>query len=271
MRRRWAILLLGLALVGCASEPPVPSAEPARRIVSLVPSFTEILFSLGAGDRVVAVTENDTFPPEAARLPRVGDLQPDYERILALRPDLVVGDPGLQGPQLERLRHLGVPVLSLESQSLEGLRQALGELGRATGTTERATALQQAMEAQIRSHQAHRRPAPPRVFVEIWDKPLMTCGAGTYVHELVTLAGGQNLYADLSGHPAVSSEDLVRRQPDLIVLTIGTPEEAARRPGWSSLRAVQKGRIHRIDPDLLVRPTPRFPQALDLLSGWFFP
>ncbi len=264
MRILSALVALAL-LCGCAT-PPRASSGPAQRIISLVPSLTEVLFSLGAGPRVVGVTANDHYPPEVEALPRVGDMAPDYERILALRPDLVVADPGMQPREITRLRELGLPVLSLPSQSLMGLQNALVELGKATGTEARG----QELQSQLASLKP---PVGPRVrvFVEIWDKPLITTGGGTFVDELINLAGGLNVYADHQRYPSISVEDLLLRQPEVIVLTVSQVEEARSRPGWDRLEAVRSGRLYRMESDLLVRPTLRLPQAVEQLEGFLKP
>jgi iron complex transport system substrate-binding protein len=250
-------------------------------VVSLTPSLTEILFSLGAGGRVVGVTANDTYPPQVRDLPKVGDMNLDYEKIVALHPDVVVVDGSIAGEErLARLQELGIPVRSFESQSLEGLQATLLELGRLTGTEERARQLARRFAdgiAEVRRRAAH-MPRRPRVFVEIQDSPLMTAGGRhsrggqTFVDLMISLAGGVNAYADLMDYPQVSPEDLLERDPDVIVL-LSPPHrqvsQAVRRPGWDRLRAVKEGRVHLIEADLLVRPTLRTLVALQELQGWF--
>lgn len=268
--RAW-LMIAALLWVSCGSPPAAPPPARATRIVCLVPSLTEVLFSLGAGPRVVGVTANDTYPPEVAALPRVGDQATDYERLLSLKPDLVVADPGMQPREISRLRELKLPVLSLPAQSLEGLQQALPELGRATGTEPRARELQQELGRRLEAYR-HRQGRPVRVFVEIWNHPLMTAGSGTYVDELIRLAGGENVYADFSSiYPQVSVEDLLQRQPEAIILTVGELEEARQRPGWSQLKAVQQGRLYKLSSDLLVRPTLRSPEAVEELDRVLHP
>ncbi len=268
--RRWLLILVWL-LCGCASSPPPEAPAQARRIVCLVPSLTEVLFSLGAGPRVVGVTANDNFPPEVASLPRVGDQVPDYERLLALEPDLVVADPGMQPREIDRLRDLRIPVLSLPAQSLEGLEGALSRLGAVTETEARAAELESSLKERLRHFRARSGPRV-RVFVEIWNRPLMTSGSGTYVDQLIGLAGGENVYQDfVRTYPQVSIEDLLQRQPDVIVLTVGEVDEARTRPGWNRLKAVQAGRVFKISSDLLVRPTLRFGEAVEQLEKALHP
>lgn len=276
MIRRLAALGL-LLLLACSRTPgegPPAGFTPAgRRVLSLAPNLTETVFALGQGSRVVAVTVNDHFPPEVERLPRIGDMQPDLERILALKPDLVLLDRNLHPPELEaRLRALGLPLVVVETRSLGDLQRNLPVLGRALGAEEEARRALEAFQAGLREveRQAASMPRHPRVFVEIWGEPLMTAGAGSLVHELVERAGGRNVYGDLAeAWPTLSTEDLVRRDPDLVLLTSTEPSAAAALPGWSRLQAVRKGRLYRVDPDLVVRPTLRTLEGLRKLQALF--
>ena len=275
MIRRLAGLGLVLLLLACSRTPGEgpPAARAGRRVLSLAPNLTETVFALGQGDRVVAVTANDHDPPEVERLPRVGDMQPDLERILALKPDLVLLDRNLHPPELEaRLQALGLPLVAVETRSLGDLQRNLPVLGRALGAEEEARRALEAFQAGLREveRKAASMPHHPRVFVEIWGEPLMTAGAGSLVHELVEKAGGRNVYGDLpEAWPTLSTEDLVRRDPDLVVLTSTEPAVAAARPGWSRLQAVRKGRLYRVDPDLVVRPTLRALEGLRQLQARF--
>jgi len=267
------VLLLATQLLGCqsASAPPTPAPRTATRIVSVTPSLTEILFAIGAGERVVGVTLNDRYPPDVARLPKVGDLNLDYEALLRLKPDAVVLDPALGKQQRERLLELKVPLVELPTATLEDLRTALRRLGQLAGREEEAMRLLSELETRLevarqRGNAFQRR---PRVFIEVWNRPLMTTGAGTYMHELVDLCGGDNVYAEGEGTWTITAEDLISRNPDIVILTTSTVEEARDLPGFSLLDAVRKGQLHKIDADLLVRPTPRVVKALDLLEQWF--
>lgn len=266
------LLVLLLALLGACG--PRPSGEGGG-IVSLTPSLTETLFDLGVGDRIVAVTENDTWPPQVASLPKVGSMHPDYEKIVALRPSLVVADSGLLAPEaVDRLRGLGLEVLTVHTKSLDELSRNMVTLGDALGVPEAGRQRKAELDAALArvETEAARLERRPRVFVEIQAEPLITVGGGGLVSEMVRRAGGDNLYADLSDpYPTISVEDLVRRDPEVIVLIGGDPAAVASRPGWEGLSAVRSGRVHLLDPDLLVRPTLRAVQGLERLQAWFRP
>lgn len=268
MRGRFFFLLLVVVLAACSGRPPVaPSPSPAGpRIVSLTPSLTELLFELGAGGQVVGVTKNDSYPLEVMRLPKIGDMQIDYEALLALQPTLVVYDKGFNAEQGQRLKSLGVKTLELKSTSLQGLEDSIVALGEATGTQARAQTLLKDWKGRLETIRARGQGLKrhPTVFAEVWGQPLMTAGKDTYVDELITLAGGRNAYGERSGYLTITPESLLQKNPDLLVLTVSTEAEAARRPGWTSL----KGKRHRIDSDLLVRPTLRNVQALEQLQKW---
>ncbi len=269
MLGRFFFFVAVLVLAACSARPPEPGPSPCDlRVVSLTPSLTELLFDLGAGPHVVGVTQNDSYPLEVMRLPKVGDMHINYEALLALRPTLVVYDKGFNAEQGQRLRSLGVKTLELNSTSLQGLEESLVALGEATGTVEKARQLLKdwkdrlaAIRARGQSLQRH-----PTVFAEVWGEPqLMTAGKDTYVDELITLAGGRNAYGDRAGYDNITAESLLQKNPDILVLTVSTEAEARKRPGWASL----KGKLRRIDSDLLVRPTLRNVQALEQLQKWF--
>ncbi|MGE0489057.1 MAG: ABC transporter substrate-binding protein [Vulcanimicrobiota bacterium] len=273
MRDFWLIFVTALLLAGCSPDSPRPAASPdtPRRIVSLVPSLTELLFALGAGESVVGVTDNDDFPPEVKARPSVGDMNINYEKVVSLRPDLVLLDPGFNTQQA-RLESLRVPCRALATADLDRLPEQVLELGEIVGKQARARQLVDKFEREVTEirERASKQPAP-RVFIEIWSTPLMTAGGGSFVDQLITLAGGKNIFSELDGYPNVSHEDLLLRDPDVIVLTTLDPTEAARLPGWSNLRAVQQQRVFRIDSDPLVRPTLRAPSAARQLQEIFTP
>ncbi len=274
----WAVLLAVLAMWGCgprpqASTPSPGSSPPGKRLLCLAPNLTETVYALGRGEQVVGVTENDHYPPQVDALPRVGDIQPDYERILALKPDLVLVDHNLNSPEIPtRLQGLGLSVVAVKTRTLQDLQENLPILGQALDAREQAAAALVALQAGLQEvgDKAGELPARPRVFVEIWNDPLMTAGNTSLVHEMVERAGGRNLYGDLSTtYPTISLEDLVHRNPDIVVLTTLVPADLTRRAGWDRLKAVQKGRVYQMDPDLLVRPTLRSVEGLRQMVALF--
>ncbi len=255
-------------------EVAIPRAP--RRIVSIAPSNTEILFALGLGDRVAGVTDSCDYPEEAKAKPKVGAVDVDYEKILEIAPDLVVAVGSLQRQAIDRLTELGVPVLAVNPKSLDGVLSAISMIGTAAGVEARARALTaqlreriEAVESRVSGERTSRR---PRVFVEIWNDPLMTAGPGTFIDELIAAAGGENVAHDaMAEWPQIDAEAVIQKDPEVIVLTNFNLEEALARPAWQTIAAYRSGRVFEVDPDLLVRPGPRLVQGLEELARLLHP
>jgi iron complex transport system substrate-binding protein len=257
---------------------------PARRIVSLAPSNTEILFAIGAGDAVAGRDDFSDHPPEAAKIPAVGlatgRLQ--KEMIIALEPDLILAAEINSTEHVKALEALGLTVLLVRNPtSFEDLHANIRLLGEIAGRPAEAAALVESLElrlARVREKLAGaaRRPT---VFYELDStdptKP-WTAGAGTFMDTLIRLAGGENLGARFGGDfPRVSIETIIRADPEVIILgdaAFGvTVESARRRAGWQGLSAVQSGRVHVFDDDLGSRPGPRLVDGLEALARLLHP
>ena len=266
----WAILALAAA---CQAAPrdarvssvrddfgaPVDTAARATRIVSLNPATTEILFAIGAGSAVVGRSEWDQWPPAAREVPAVGPgLRPNVEAVLARRPDLVVvyGSEDNRAAA-ERLGAAGVRVLALKVDRIEHVTRALRLLGALTGRSAQGDSAARALTAQLDSVRLSTAGLErPRVFWHIWSQPVITIGSGSYLHELLTIAGGDNVYGDLAAvSPPVTLEDVVRRDPDVV---LAGPENAAilrSDARWQAVRAVREGHIAVVDTNLVARPS----------------
>ncbi|MDR5709895.1 MAG: ABC transporter substrate-binding protein [Armatimonadota bacterium] len=246
---------------------------PPHRIVSLAPSVTEILYAIGAQALVVGVSGADDYPSEVRRKPKVGGVQLDYERLAALRPDLVVGILSLQRANLERLRALGYRVLALDPRSVVDTHEAILLLGRVTGRVENARRVVDGMQGRTERIRARvlRSASRPRVFVEVWDQPFLTAGRGTFVHDLLELAGGVNVFRDLAGWPEVSEEEILRRNPEVILLLHPGRNRVLQRPAWRVLPAVRSGRIHVLNPSWVTRPGPRLVLGLEQIARFLHP
>jgi iron complex transport system substrate-binding protein len=240
-------------------------AVPAQRIVSLAPHATEILFALGAGGRIVGAIAASDWPAAARSVPRVGDAHAlDLERIVELRPDLVVTWPYTAPEAVERLRRRGIPVFVLDAKSIEALPSQfarLGELvGEAPGAAGRLAAERAAMLDALRVR--YRRAAPVTVFYQIWNAPLYTVGGSHLISQAIALCGGSNVFAgETVPAPAVGTEAVLAAKPQAIIA--GT--DGAKRPAWLDdwrrwpmVPAVASGELHTVDADLLHRPGPRF-------------
>ena len=242
--------------------------HPARRIVSVAPHLTELLFAAGAGDRVVGVDAWSDFPAAARRLPRVGDsAQLDLERIVALRPDLVVvWADGTAARQLQRLQALKLPLYFSRLQRLEDVAATLRRLGALAGSTDAAEAAARRYEAELqalRARYAGRREL--RVFYQIWQRPLLTVSGRHFISQALQLCGGRNVFGGLSPlTPTVSEEAVVQADPDVIAASrqdSGGPEPLARWQSLRSLRATRQDALLLLDADTLHRPTDRLLQG----------
>lgn len=249
--------------------------EPPARIVSLVPAVTEILFSLGAGHRLAGRTRFGVHPEEAVSIPSVGDgVRPSVERVVQARPDLVVlfAGPDNRGvtAQLDRL---GIATLALRHNSLADLERNILRLGRVTGCRATARALQAEIIMGLDALSAMTAPLPRRaVYYDVWSDPPITIGSGSYVTALLEIAGGRNIFDDLSQpSPRVSLEAIAVRDPDLILWPRSRSEGEVRprpaaRPGWPAVAAVRRGSVRPIDADLVHRLGPRIVEAARALA-----
>ena len=246
-----------------------------ERIISLSPSATELLFSVGLGPRVVGVTANCDYPPAARTRAQVGDMIINLEQVVALRPDLIVCEGSLNPSAAQRVASLQFPVLSLFSPDIAHLERSVELLGRATGNQAQAGAALGVFQARVGA--IDRKVAAlgkdrPLVFVEISSSPLMTAGRGTFMDELVERSGGQNLGGELGqGYFPVSLETILERNPDIILLTVGTAREVLSRPLWRHVKAVVARRVCQVDPNILVRPSLRLADGLETLYNLFHP
>ncbi|TMH27200.1 MAG: cobalamin-binding protein [Betaproteobacteria bacterium] len=254
-----------------ASGATIELPAPARRIVSLAPHATELLFAAGAGHAIVGVLSPADAPPEAARLPRVGDSHAlDLERIIALKPDLVVAWPYLAPTQVERLRGLGLPVYLSDPRSPAAIADEIDQLGVLTGQTRTASRAASALRARIAALQERQRDVRRiRVFYEIWNQPLFTVGGGHLISAAIELCGGTNIFASLTlAAPQVSVEAVLEAAPEAIVAGGDGPVPPAWLDTWRSWRelpAVTRGSLYAIDANLLHRAGPRFVEGLERL------
>jgi iron complex transport system substrate-binding protein len=250
--------------------------RPATRIVSLAPSITESLFAIGAGDQVVGVTDYCNFPPQVRSCHRVGGMiNPSIEAIVGLSPDLIiVSMEGNQRQDFTTLTGLKIPVFVTNPRTLEGINQSLRQLGTLTGRTREAAKLVDTLSrrtAQLLAAGNNRR-TPTILFVSV--QPLMAVGARTFLNELVTAAGGDNLAA-ASGltYPSLSREMVLTEDPEVMLITSdaidSTESITALYPEWTQLSAVRSGHVYRINPDIVSRPGPRAVDGLAMLISYF--
>ncbi len=254
------VLRAELAVVDDAGR-TVRLARPARRIVSLAPHVTELLFAAGAGPYVVAVSEHSDYPPPARSLPRIGGgAGLDLERILALQPDLVVAWQSGNGQVPEQLQRLGLRVFLSEPRRIDDIATSLERLGHLAGSDYVAARAAHHFREQVetlRSRYAGRRPL--RVFYQIWDRPLMTVNGEHMISAWLRLCGAENIFSDLPElAPAVSLEAVLAADPDAIVAGAGKGRNwLAAWKRWPGLKAVRLGHLLTVPADELERQTPR--------------
>ncbi len=250
---------------------------PPKRIVSLAPSTTEILFALGLGDKVVADTTACDYPPEAKTKPHIGGFQTDIEAVQVQNPDLVVGDAVYNQKAIEALDHANVPTLALSAKTLNEVTDAIRLVGTATGQDMQAAKVIQSMEADI---EALRRataasPTKPKVLIIHEVKPtIYTTGSGSFIDELITAAGGQNIVtAPMPAGSTISAEQVLTLQPDVIITSPDQIAQIKQMPGWATgVPAVRDGRFFTpSDQALIERPGPRLAQGADELAQYLHP
>jgi iron complex transport system substrate-binding protein len=285
-------ILFSSLFVSCASESetttPVPTTitdqlgrtvtlqtTDPQRIISLAPSNTEILFALGLGDRVIAVTDYCDYPPEAKTKPSVGEyVNPDIEGILAMNPDLILATEAQTIDFFQKTENKGLTIVAISPQTFDDIISSIILIGKITGADKEAAELTASMQKRIKAvtdKTADLSPdKKPSVFFVLWHDPLMTAAKGTFIDEILTKAGGVNIFGDLESYPIVSMENVLAANPQVMVAGVGMGEgedlplkfitEEARLQDTS---ARQNNRIYSINMDILSRPGPRIVDALE--------
>ena len=260
-----------LLLAACHTSARRHDTPPASRIVSLLPSFTELLFAIGAGDRVVGRTQWCDYPPAALAIPSVGDgMPPNVEAVAARKPDLVVlYNSGPNVTAAKQLERLGIRTVLIDLNRLEDLGPAARTLGRLTGLEQRAESLARAMDG-FTSTNLHQPPPTSTIAFVVWDNPPIIIGHGSYLDQLAAQAGAHNVFGDVAAPSAqVSLETIVARDPEWIaVLTDSTaPPAYAKRREWRAVRAVRDGHFLLLPGSLFGRPGPRSDAAIQQLRA----
>lgn len=260
------------------------AARPGR-IVSLAPSITEVLFAVGAGPLVVGLTEYCNYPPDAAQDREIiGGFSAkslSIEKIVSLEPDLVFAAGAAHQSVTEALEAAGLTVFNFEPQDFADVYANILTAGALTGNEDQAAEIVSVMQARVDKVTETVAGIPQdervKVFYEVWDEPLMTAGPGTFIGQVIELAGGTNIFADVhEQYPTVSSETVVASGPDVILGPSShieglTTEKVAARPGWDELAAVKAGRIVIVDGDIISRSGPRLVDALESVARGLYP
>jgi ABC-type Fe3+-hydroxamate transport system substrate-binding protein len=254
---------------------PVQIGVPPQRIVSLNPATTEILFALGAGSRMVGRSDFDLWPDSARLVPALGQgIQPNVEAVLGTHPDLVVLYASQDDrPAAARLRAAGVNTLSLKNDHISDFRRTVEILGAILGDSLRARTVTDSVYRTLDRVRAATANLPrPTVFWHIWDAPLITIGAGSFMNELVEIAGGTNVYADIEApSKTISLEDVARRNPEFVLAGPIGADKIAGDPRWRIVRAVRDRKVLVVDTVVVARPSVRLGEAALSLANLLHP
>lgn len=309
--RTWLVVILALvvltAALGAYSFTQLPTREVVRGtsfpltvmddlgrnvtlprapagVISLVPSNTEIVFAIGGEGKLIAVDRFSKFPPKLEQLQLKGNItvvgggfDPDIEKIVSLKPDLILANGPSQRVVLQKLEDLGFSIIYLRPQTLGQLYKNIRLIGTVLELQQGADELVKRMERRVQAVVDKVKGLPRvRIYMELWNNPLMSIGPGTLPDELVDLAGGINLFADskeIGKSLVISSEAVVEKNPEVIILvhTGNTPAEVKNRSGWGIIiTAVQKDRVYQLD-GILVAPTPRVVEGLEQIARLLHP
>jgi iron complex transport system substrate-binding protein len=248
------------------------------RVVALAPSVTEIVFALGQEHRLVGASTHSDFPANAKNLPKVGTyVRPDLERILALKPDLCLAvKDGNPKALIERLEGLGVPVYAVDPRSFAAIIEAVQGIGEILGVEGEAGVVTNEMQRRIEEVRqvAAMATTRPRVFYQIGLAPMVSAGQGTFLHEMIELAGGDNLAAGEELYPRFAPEEVVTLAPEIILVSAMRSEGVRAQEHWArfgAIPAVREGRVHAVDSDLFDRPSPRLVLALEEMARLLHP
>lgn len=307
-----SVLMLALVLVGCgtkedANKDTVSKDEQQtestsykvtddrgvevtfdavpKTIASLQPSNTEILFALGVGDKIVGATEYDTYPEEAQKIERVSDSTKfNSERILALKPDVVIAYTTGDGDDenlnaLKVLEDAGIKVFAIKSAaSFDDVYGDIQQIASVMGIEDKGEKLNEDIKAKIAEVQAKVKDVkePKNIYLEIGPKPdIYTAGSGTFQQEILNAANVKNVFADVQSWAKVSEEDVIAKNPEVILTTVGYVEnsvgEILARDGWNSITAIQNKAVYYIDTDISNRPGPRIGEAVELVAKAAYP
>ena len=252
----------------------VQLAAPAKRIISLAPSLTELIYAAGAGDKLVGVIAYSNYPEAAKSLPVVGQHDMlDMERILSLRPDLVVawlsGNPRAS---VRRLRELGLNVYIAEPKNLESIPSHMERLAILAGSESIAKPAAEKFRSRLRAlDKQYRNKAAVRTFYQVWDKPLISAGGNELINDIISLCGGKNIFSDIDRvAPKVSKEAVLVRDPMVIIasgMDIERPEWLDDWRNWPAVNAVANNMLFFVPPDLVQRHTPRALQGAEIICA----
>lgn len=262
-----------------ASNQDVTIKKEPKKIVSLMPSNTEITYALGLGDKVVGVTTNDTYPKEVKKVEKVGDMNVNVEKVISLKPDLVLAhESSMSADAIKQLKDAGITVLTVnDAQSFSEVYKSIEMIGEAGGAEKKADQLVESMKSDLKDIQEKAKTISKdeekSVFIEVSPDPdIYTTGKDTFMNEMLNVIHAKNAAADQTGWVQMTDEAIVKLNPDAIVTTDGVKAKAVeKRDGWSEINAVKHHRVYDVDPDLVTRSGPRLIEGVEELAESIYP
>jgi iron complex transport system substrate-binding protein len=253
---------------------------PPKRIVSLAPNITEILFSLGLDEEIVGVSIHCNFPEKAKTKVRVGSyISLDFEKITSLKPDLIIATgAGNTREMVDRLEKLGFQTYAIYPKNFNDILKSIGHIGEVVNREKEARGIIEGLRKRCQRVIELTKGLPrPKVFIQIGDAPIVTVGKGSFADDLIRLAGGENIAGkEKEVYPRFGMEEILKRSPEVIVISSMNPKGDYQKileewNRWKTIPAVKNGRIHLIDSDLLDRPSPRIIDGLEELARVLHP
>ena len=280
----FVIIMSLLLLAGCnfnddhSDETGKTTNKVPNRIISLIPSNTEILYELGLGDHVVGVSTVDDYPKEVRHKTQFDAMKLNKEALIKAQPDLILAHESQKASQekvLKSLENSGIKVVYVkDAQSLDEMYQSFEQIGQATNKEKEAQTLVKETKTNVEKvvNKAKSRKEQPKVFIEIASEPeIYTVGKQTFMNDMLTKLKAKNVFDDQKGWPTVSKEDIIKKNPDVMLTTSGISSKeyqslVQQRSGFEDINAVKKQRVEALNDDLLSRPGPRIDEAMEKLS-----
>ncbi|ODA15195.1 iron ABC transporter substrate-binding protein [Geobacillus thermoleovorans] len=254
-------------------------AEP-KKIVSLIPSNTEIAYALGLGDKIVGVSDFDNYPEDVKTKTKIGGMEFNVEKIISLKPDLVLAHASSAHNSrdgLKQLKDAGITVLVVnDAKSFDDVYASIELIGKATGTTDKAKQVIDEMKEKLAQIQEKAKQIPAdkqaNVWIEVSPPPqLYTAGKGTFMDEMLQVISAKNVAGSLEGWPMVTEEKAVAYKPDVIITTYGGAKQVFARAAWKDVPAVKNKRVYDVNTDLVSRPGPRLVEGVEELAKAVYP
>ncbi|MDD5593961.1 MAG: cobalamin-binding protein [Candidatus Margulisbacteria bacterium] len=281
MRNNRGLIFFDLVLIVAAFLVmlALPVLAYPQRIVSGLPSVTEMLYALDLGDRVVGVTSNCNYPPAARKKEKIGGFFLNLEKVVSLKPDLVIMVEEAQKRDIEKFKNYGLPVYTINPRSVADVMGTLIQLGKLTGKERVAASLVARMKSRLAALQPRSFSLElilkkrPKVLAIVGNNPLIVVGGGTFIDDIMKQAGAENVAgSSRAAYPQYSFENLMKENPEYLIVPRGVmaEKELFRDPRWRQLSAVKERKILMIDADILSRPGPRVIDAVEEIAHFIY-